>query len=113
LAVELREDEVSDLDPAIAVAAGPATRLAAAEILSEVEVELAARAAGARVARRAPEIVFAAEARDLVRPDPISSRQIAKASSSSSNTDGRKRSVASGRTFVKNSQFQTIASRLK
>ena len=47
LALELREDEVPDLDEAVAVAGGGAIGLAAADVGAVVEEYLAAGAAGA------------------------------------------------------------------
>ncbi len=68
--VELHEDEVPDLQPAIALAGGaeaPAARghLGAGDVIALVEVDLRARAAGPGVAHR-PEVVLLAQAQDAV-----------------------------------------------
>ena len=65
LAVELREDEVPELEEAVAVAAGLAVGLAAAHLGALVVVDLGAGAAGAGGAG-GPEVVILAEAGDVV-----------------------------------------------
>ena len=71
LAVILREDEVPELEEAVAVvAAGAAVLAAAAELLALVEVDLRARAAGAGGAG-GPEVVVGAEAGDVVVGDAL------------------------------------------
>ena len=71
LAVVLREDEVPELQEAVAVVAARAAVLAAAaELLALVEVDLGARAARAGGAGR-PEVVVGAEARDVVVGDAL------------------------------------------
>jgi hypothetical protein len=69
--VELHEDEVPELEVALAVAAGAARRPAAAVLLAAVVVELRARPAGARFGRL-PEILRARQAEDpLARQVPL------------------------------------------
>ena len=71
LAVVLREDEVPELEVAVAVvAAGAAVLAAAPELLALVEVDLRARAAGTGGAGR-PEVVVRAQARDVVVGDAL------------------------------------------
>ncbi len=71
LAVVLREDEVPELEEAVAVVAARAAVLAsAAELLALVEVDLGAGAARAGGAGR-PEVVVGAEAGDVVVGDSL------------------------------------------
>ena len=71
LAVVLREDEVPELEEAVAVvAAGAAVLAAAAELLALVEVDLGAGAAGTGGAG-GPEVVVRAEAGDVVIGDAL------------------------------------------
>jgi hypothetical protein len=60
--VELREHQVPHFHKAAALAVGPAVRFAAADLLAEVVVQLAARAAGAAVSGGAPEVLLSSEA---------------------------------------------------
>ncbi len=70
--VELHEDEVPELDVAIAaLAVRPAVGLAAAVLGAPVVVELGARAAGAGLARRAPEVLGARERHDALTRDSL------------------------------------------
>ena len=68
LAVELGEDEVPELEEAVAVAAGLAVGLAAADLLALVVVDLGAGSAGAGGAG-GPEVVVLAQAGDVVLGD--------------------------------------------
>src|SRR6185503_15510523 len=68
VAVELHEDEVPDLEPAIALTrgaeAGAAGRfLRAGQVVALVEVDLRARTARSRVTHR-PEVVFLAQSQN-------------------------------------------------
>ena len=70
VAVELHEDQVPDLEPAVAIAGGPETAssgllLRARQMVALVEVDLRARPARTRVSHR-PEIVLLAQAQDAV-----------------------------------------------
>src|SRR5690606_451001 len=69
VAVELHEDQVPDLQPAVAVAGADAADLGiAAELLAPVVHDLAARPAGAGVAH-GPEVVLLPQADDAVGRD--------------------------------------------
>ena len=74
VAVELHEDEVPDLEPAVAVAGRPEAGsarllLRAGHVIALVEVHLRAGPAGAGVAHR-PEVVLLAQAQDAVLAQP-------------------------------------------
>ena len=65
LAVVLGEHEVPELKEAVAVAAGLAVRLAAADLLAHVKVDLGARTAGTGGAS-GPEVVVLAQAGNVI-----------------------------------------------
>ena len=99
VAVELHEDEVPDLEPAVAVArraeALPACLLLGArQVLALVEVDLRARAARTGVAHR-PEVVLLPEAEDAVVAHSRDLLPESNASSSSVNTVALSRSLGS------------------
>ena len=65
VAVELHEHQIPDLEPAPAAASGIALRVRAARIAAEIDVDLGARTAGARLAHR-PEVLGLVETDHLV-----------------------------------------------
>ena len=117
VAVELHEDQVPDLEPAVAVAGGPEARppgllLRARQVVALVEVDLRAGPAGTGVAH-GPEVVLLAQAQDAVVARPATVFHSAKASSSSVKTVALSRSLGSPSSPVRSSQQNVIASSLK
>ena len=110
VAVVLHEDEVPDLDEAVAAAVLGAAVVA--EGLALVEEDLRVRAAGAGLAH-GPEVVLVAHALDPLGARPTLSIQICSASSSSSWTVIQRRSPSWPRTSVSSSQAIGMASALK
>ena len=75
-AIELHEDEIPELEEAVAVAARPAVGAPAAELHAAVVVELGARAARSR-RPRLPEVVLA-ERDDAARRDALRQPEVAR-----------------------------------